>query len=105
MTKFFNDQGGLKKMAAHLELARSKMPPNVRGAHDHSSRHRTEILVSTLCACFYCGRSFGPDEILDWVDNDQTALCPKCGMDSVIGSDAGFPLTKEFLDEMHEYWF
>jgi hypothetical protein len=61
-------------MAAHLELARSKMPPNVRGAHDHSSRHRTEILASTLCACFYCGRSFGPDEILEWVDNNQMAL-------------------------------
>ena len=81
------------------------MPPNVSAAHDHCSRHRTEILASKLCACFYCRGSFGPDEIVEWTDDDQTAICQKCGIDSVIGSGAGFPLTKEFLDEMHKYWF
>lgn len=63
------------------------------------------MLASKLCACFYCGQSFRPDEIAEWIDNDQTAICPKCGIDSVIGSAAGFPLTKEFLDEMNKYWF
>ena len=105
MTKFFNDQGGPEKMATELELAKSKMPANVRGAHDHSSRHRAEVLASEVCACFYCGQTFPSSEILDYVDNGQTALCPKCGIDSVIGSAAAFPLTKEFLDEMHRYWF
>jgi len=104
VTKFLNDQGGLKKSAERLDAAKSKMPPNVRDAHDHSSRHRAEILASEFCGCFYCAGTFSPGEILDWTDDDQTALCPKCGIDSV-GSAAGFPLTKEFLQEMHEYWF
>jgi hypothetical protein len=105
MAKRFNDQGGLDKLAAHLELAKSKMPPAVREAHIHCARHRAEILASESCGCFYCLKTFDPSEIQDWVDDEQTALCPKCGIDSVIGSAAGLPLSGEFLQEMHKYWF
>lgn len=38
-------------------------------------------------------------------DAKGTAFCPYCSIDSVIGESAGFPLTKEFLDAMHDYWF
>jgi len=48
---------------------------------------------------------FKPGEIDVWIDEDQTALCPKCGIDSVIGSASGFPITKEFMQKMHDYWF
>lgn len=105
MAKFFNDQGGLGKLKAQAELAKSKMPERIRDAHQHSSRHRVEILKSDLCGCFYCEKVFEAHEIQDWTDDEQTALCPRCGIDSVIGSAAGFPLTKEFLHEMCEHWF
>ena len=105
MTKFFNDQGSMKRLIAHLDAAKARMPPDVREAHVHSSKHRIELLASESCGCFYCGGTFRPSEIADWVDSGQTALCPRCGIDSVIGSEAGFPLTKDFLDQMHEYWF
>jgi hypothetical protein len=75
-------------------------------AHKHSIRHRPEIERSELCGCFYCVHTFPPSAILDWVDEDDvTALCPHCGIDSVIGSASGFPITKEFLTRMNEYWF
>jgi hypothetical protein len=36
----------------------------------------------------------------------QTALCPKCGIDSVLGSNSGYPVTEiGFLKEMKSYWF
>jgi acetone carboxylase gamma subunit len=35
----------------------------------------------------------------------RTAVCPRCGIDSVIGSAAGYPLTREFLSAMEQYWF
>ena len=28
-----------------------------------------------------------------------------CDIDSVIGDSSGFPITKEFLKKMNEYWF
>ena len=63
------------------------------------------MLASEKCGCIYCLAIFAPAEILDWVDDDKTALCAKCGIDSAIGSKAGFPITAEFLAEMNRYWF
>jgi len=105
LPKFFNNQGGFDKLRARVELAKSKMPPDVRDAHEHSSKHRAEVLASEICGCFYCEKTFGAQEISDWIDDEQTALCPKCGIDSVIGSASGFPINKEFLHQMCEYWF
>jgi hypothetical protein len=48
---------------------------------------------------------FPPSEIEDWTDDDDTALCPKCGIDSVIGSVSGYPIEREFLQKMHDHWF
>jgi hypothetical protein len=85
-------------------------PADVKAAHTHSSNHRAEITASALCGCFYCCASFAAAEVLDWVDEDQTgvgqtALCPKCGIDSVIGDQSGFPISEEFLANMKAHWF
>jgi hypothetical protein len=88
----------------------SKLPKDVSGAHSHSSNHRDEIKNSLTCGCFYCTSTFAPKEIEEWIDEDddgigQTALCPECGIDSVIGDKSGYPITKDFLSEMKRHWF
>ena len=86
--------------------------PDIIRAHRHSSHHRDEILASDQCGCFCCSRVFPPGEIQFWTDylsNEnaigQTATCPYCGVDSVIGSESGYPVTKSFLQQMKEHWF
>ncbi|MBA2333616.1 MAG: cytoplasmic protein [Blastocatellia bacterium] len=74
-------------------------------AHKHSSNHREEMLASELCGCFQCLSVFSPVDILDWTDEGQCAICPKCGIDSVIGSSSGFPITHDFLSGMYKHWF
>jgi hypothetical protein len=79
-------------------------------AHQYSSQHRKEIFNSDICGCFYCLHTFTPNEIDEWVDENtnevgQTALCPKCGIDSVIGDKSGFKITKDLLKRMNRYWF
>jgi len=75
-------------------------------AHKHSIRHRQELERSAVCGCFYCGETFAPSEITDWCDDKGTALCPTCGIDSIIGSASGYPVSeKRFLRSMHERWF
>ena len=86
-------------------VAQARMPKEIVTAHKHCSKHRNEVLRSEACACFYCLHSFAPSEIVEWTDGNKTALCPKCGIDSVLGSVAGFPLTAEFLGEMNKHWF
>jgi hypothetical protein len=84
-------------------------PDDIRQAHDHSSRHRVELAESRFCGCFYCCSVFPPERIEEWTDpvdgEGQTALCPKCGIDAVIGDRAGFPISGEFLKRMRSYWF
>jgi len=74
-------------------------------AHDHSSNHRAEIEKSEACGCFYRMAIFPPADIIEWIDQGQCALCPKCEIDSVIGSASGFPIAKDFLERMHAHWF
>lgn len=88
----------------------AQLPEPIRKAHQHAIRHREELLSSERCGCFYCLEVYEPAEITNWTDSDatgvgQTALCAKCGIDSVIGNKAGFPLTLQFLTEMKQYWF
>jgi hypothetical protein len=75
-------------------------------AHKHSSCHRDELDRSAVCGCFYCCETCAPAEIEDWCDDEDTALCPTCGIDSVIGSASGYPVAEQpFLKSMHERWF
>src|SRR5438067_13755815 len=67
------------------------------------------VEAASLCGCFYCLRTFPPTAISDWVDEDNssgaTALCPHCGIDSVIPQQPDQPLSRELLAAMHAYWF
>lgn len=79
-------------------------------AHQFSSNHRKQIVDSELCGCCFCLEIYPPSRINEWIDEDenevgQTALCPFCGIDSVIGSASGVSLNKQFLSEMHKIWF
>jgi hypothetical protein len=75
-------------------------------AHRHSSVHRDELERSWICGCFRCCTTCAPAEIEDWVDDETTALCPNCGIDSVIGSASGYPVEDEpFLCAMRARWF
>ena len=80
-------------------------------AHKYSCNHMEELKKDKVCGCFYCLTVFSPEEIESWLiaDNDAdrlgTAICPYCGIDSVIGESSGYPITKEFLKKMNEHWF
>ena len=79
--------------------------PKLRAAHKCSIHHRLQIKSSKLCGCFGCLSTFPPINIEEWTDAVDTALCPLCGIDAVIGDASGFPITKEFLSEMCQVWF
>jgi hypothetical protein len=78
----------------------------LKAAHLHSSQHRDEIGRSRLCGCFYCKQTFTPAQIDEWIDDGACAMCPLCGIDSVIGDASGLPVgSPAFLADMHEFWF
>lgn len=79
---------------------------DLKRAHRHSAWHLTELDASRDCGCFCCCAVFARAEIVDWSDDGQTALCPRCGINAVIGDAAPFPVTSAaFLARMNRYWF
>lgn len=84
--------------------------PDIIEAHKKSSQHRAALSMAERCGCFYCCAEFPPVEITDWVDpasddmqDGTTALCPRCGIDSVIPLEPG--MDADFLRRMKEHWF
>jgi len=100
----------LSERAADLADEPIRLSPSfVVHAHRHSSHHREQLLASELCGCFFCLKVFSPSLITAWTDGSRstgvTALCPFCGIDSIIGSKSGYPVTTAFLQEMKAHWF
>ena len=73
-------------------------------AHEHTMGNRQEIERSMKCACFDCGEIYDASEVTEWTDNGNTALCPHCGMDCVMGDAAGYEFTTQFLRVMRQRW-
>ncbi|MCB1592966.1 MAG: cytoplasmic protein [Alphaproteobacteria bacterium] len=72
---------------------------------------------SEQCGCFHCLTIFSPLEVKDWLPvqevdeeefgpplrREETALCPHCGLHSVIGDSGGYPVSRESLQKVHDY--
>lgn len=91
-------------------MARVKNMSGHRQVHSKAAHNRTEIGSSSICGCFHCCKSFAAKDVVTWIKErkggDDTAMCPHCGIDSVIGDASGYPVTDdEFLHQMKAYWF
>lgn len=79
---------------------------NLDAAHDYSIYNKDQLAASSICGCFCCLKIFLPDEITEWCDPEEdTALCPYCEIDSVLGDASGFEITMPFLLRMNERYF
>ncbi len=83
-------------------------------AHEYCRNHMAALKRDKVCGCFYCRKIYAPSEITEWLiakddsnkcDRYGTAICPYCGIDSVIGESSGYPITEAFLTAMEKRWF
>lgn len=58
---------------------------------------------SRRCGCYCCARTFPATAVETCAGGD--AICPNCGIDSVLPDAAGFPLDRDFLLAMRQRWF
>ncbi len=76
---------------------------NLQSAHAEAMNNRRALEKSQYASCFYCCRSwvYGSPPAKEWIDEGTTAMCPTCGIDTVL---AGL-YSDDFLKELHAYWF
>jgi len=53
------------------------------------------------CGCYHCIRTFSVEEVVEFTDQGTTALCPYCGMDSVLPGT----VNKVFLEKAYSMYF
>lgn len=75
----------------------------LKALHSQSSKHILDIKNSECCGCFYCLKVFNPEKtkITEWTDKGQTALCPRCGIDSILPGVT----SEDILSKMNAHYF
>ena len=74
--------------------------------------HEDAVRASTQCGCFDCLRLFPASGISQWIEEQETsargrgrtAVCPACGMDTVLPESPDYVLSVELLSAMHKRW-
>jgi hypothetical protein len=75
-------------------------------AHLSCSHNVLQAAPGQSAACFYCLECYPATEVEEWWDDGTTAVCPRCGIDSVLFEQSGLPLQDAvFLAAMHARWF
>lgn len=64
------------------------------------SRYNRTLIAGKRCGCYYCLETFDSTDVVEYTNNDKTAICPKCGIDAVIPSTDVVLLSKA-----HDFWF
>lgn len=86
-------------------MAAPPLDPDCLAARQHAQRNRGELLASLICGCFFCFHQFPANAVTKWIDGNQTALCPRCGIDAILGSSSGFAINDQFLRRMNRAFF
>ena len=80
----------------------------LEGYRAHSVNNEIEIIRSKKCGCYFCKKTYSARKVKDWEQGENgraSAICPECGMSTVIGDASGAPLTKELLEEMNKAFY
>lgn len=81
---------------------------DLENAHKLSAENKEQIAKSSLCGCFSCCKIFTPDKIEDWIqekNGKESAICPYCYSDTILGNASNYPVNENFLRAMNERWF
>ena len=84
----------------------TSMPDSDLGlAHKHCIQHRAEVEASEICGCFYCLSTFHRPR--SWSGSTTAKQHSARGARSTrfLGPASGLPITRNFLERMHERWF
>jgi hypothetical protein len=77
----------------------------IRHAAKFAIHNRNQLERVNICGCYYCFKIFEPKEIKEWVDEDDTAMCPYCEIDSVLPEAPDCIITEDLLKKINKYYF
>lgn len=101
----FRSHKGKRKLRMHQEYSYD-YENLMEKLHTYCSNNKDLIIKSNKCYCFHCCKAFSKEEIKEYIDeNNDTALCPYCDIDSILPDTIAEELNDKLIDEMNKYWF
>lgn len=67
-------------------------------------KNKQFVETSQTCGCYHCLKVIQTKDIEFWTDDDETALCPKCTLDTLIPESTGIPIDQESLVAIKNHW-
>lgn len=64
-------------------------------------RNSQHIKRGMVCGCYYCMKVYDGGEVVTFIDDGKTAVCPYCGVDAVLPNQGDVSA----LRAVSEYWF
>lgn len=62
---------------------------------DKSIYNAEDIKKSSKCGCFFCLSVQDSSDVVEFVDNGDTGLCPRCGIDSLLPNVTDMKVLKD----------
>jgi NAD-dependent SIR2 family protein deacetylase len=72
--------------------------------YEQSRLNRRFMTQGVVCRCFHCLHAFPAEQINQWTDDGETALCPNCGVDAVLSSSA-VTLSDRLIEHLRATYF
>jgi len=77
---------------------------DMRKAHKFANDNLWYLHEEQECVCIYCLSRFNSKDIEDYY-MDDTACCPVCWVDGVIGEKSGYSFDDDEARMMHDFFF
>lgn len=72
----------------------------LRTLHLKALDNKKILNMAKWCMCFHCVTRFKFDKIKEFCDSGRTALCPHCGVDSVLDD-----VDRDVLIDLQDHYF
>ena len=82
-----------------------KKDDKLKDAHLHTANNAGEFATAKECGCICCQRLFPAEEVEEFAEHGETAVCPYCGCDALIADSSGINLTQELITDLNKKYF
>ena len=70
-----------------------------------STKHNRELIdKSNMCYCYHCKKSFLSQEVKEYSESNDSAICPDCNNSALIPDAADDKISMAIVNQMHDYW-
>lgn len=78
---------------------------NILSYWQYVTNNKEKIIKSKCVYCIYCKKKYDAKFIKKYTDNNSTAMCCYCNVDSVVGDAETINVTSQLLNKWHNEGF